>query len=1004
MGQVSDRKKTKFNAPLLAVIVVLLAAGMALTGWVFRLEDRRMREDFLIRARILKSMIDPQRILRLSGSEADLQTATYQRLKEQLSLARSSSPECRFTYLMGRRPDGQVFFFMDSEPPDSPDNSPPGQIYTEISKPMRDVFATGKEVVVGPVADRWGQWVSAAVPIADPQTGKIIAVLGVDIAARNWTALIFYHSLPPAFITLLIFLVLEAFLFIQRRSEREKMRLSVSRAALQQSTESFRKLIENMTDGMAIYRAVDEGKNFVFVNLNKAGERISKVKREDIVGKKVTEVFPAAADIGLLEVLRRVWSSGASEYLPGILYKDERIEHWTENYVLRLSSGLVVSLYSDVSKRRHAEEEIKSLAKFLDESPRPILRISVDGRLLFVNRAGLKRLADWNLQIAQPAPAVLRDLAFKALESSLSQHADIAYGQQVYSFYATPVIESGYVNLYAVDITERTKMEEELKRKTEFLEAQTEASLDGLLVVDENGKKVLTNRRLLELWQVPQDIAVDANDEALLQYVVNRVKNPDEFLAKVKYLYAHRSETSKDEIEFKDGMIFERYSSPVIDKNGKYFGRIWTFRDITERKQSERKILEYTKRLGYLTKYANDLIMLLDENFDLLEVNESAEDVYGYTRDELIGKHATYLRAPETRGTFDEQIAPAKDGGRAVYETVHLRKNGEKFPVEISVNAFDADKKRFYLAVIRDIAERKKAEEKLNQALEEERRLREVTTKMLEDNRRIRERLENSLEKLKEAQIQLVHAEKMEAVGRMASGIAHEVKNPLGIILQGINYLEGKVLSEDQGGRDVLQMMKDSVKRADGIVRALLDFSRVEELKLERHDINAVIEGAIELTRYRLKLVHVEPVCELGKGLPKIFIDRGKIEQIFVNLFNNALDAMPQGGKLYVRSYLSETKTPENKVGNRKEDGFRLGETVLAVEIEDTGTGIDESIINKIFDPFFTTKDRSEGTGLGLSIAKSMVEMHSGLIKVESEKGKGTRFTILFKVFRDGRG
>ncbi len=996
--------KAKLNKPLLVAILLLLAAGTILTAWGLRLEDRRMREDFMVGARILGSMIDPQRILRLKGSEADIASPDYQHLKKQLSLGRLANPECRFAYLMGLRPDGQVFFFMDSEPPDSKDYSPPGQIYTEISRPMRDVFTTGKEVVVGPASDRWGRWVSAAIPITDPGTGKIIAVLGVDIGARHWTSLVVYHSFPPAAVTLLLFMILGTFLLIQQRNEREKMRLSVSRMALQQSTESFQKLFENMADGIAIYRAVDEGRNFVFVNLNKAGEKISHVKREDIIGKKITEVFPAAEDIGLLEVLRRVWSSGASEYLPGILYRDQRIEHWTENYVLRLPSGLVVSIYSNIPKRKQIDEEIKSLAKFLDESPRPILRISVDGRLLFVNRAGLDQLADWRLQMAQPAPAHLRDLAFKALESNASQHADFAYGPQIYSFYVTPVIESGYVNLYGIDITERIRMEEELQRKTEFLEAQTEASLDGLLVVDENGQRVLTNKRLLELWQVPQAIAADKNDAALLEFAVSRVKNPREFLDKVNYLYAHKSETSKDEIEFKDGLVFERYSSPVIDKNGRYFGRIWTFRDITERKEAERKILEYTRRLGYLTKYANDLIILLDEDFSILEVNERAEDVYGYSRDELVGKHATFLRAPEVQEAFSRQIAPVYEGGRVLFETVHMHKNGEKFPVEINVNTFDADKKRFYLAVIRDITERKKAEEKLNQALAEEIKLREMTTSMLEDNKRIREELENSLERLKEAQMQLVHAEKMEAIGRMASGVAHEVKNPLGIILQGINYLEGKASSEEPGDLQILQMMKDSVKRADGIVRALLDFSRTEELKQECQDINAVIEGVMELMKHRFKLQPVELVFHLERNLPKIFIDRGKIEQVFVNLFNNALDAMPRGGRLSVRSYLFEMKALEEKVGNRKGDGFRTGEQVVVTEIEDTGVGIGEDIVNKVFDPFFTTKDRSEGTGLGLSIAKNIIEMHNGLIKVESTKGKGTKFTIFFRLFKEGRG
>jgi PAS domain S-box-containing protein len=150
------------------------------------------------------------------------------------------------------------------------------------------------------------------------------------------------------------------------------------------------------------------------------------------------------------------------------------------------------------------------------------------------------------------------------------------------------------------DITERKQTEEELLWKTAFLESQVEANLDGVLVVDSNNQKILTNKRLIEMWKVPQHIAEDKNDTSLLQYVVSQTKYPEQFLEKVKYLYAHKDETSRDEIEFKNGMVFDRYSSPVIDKSGKYFGRIWTFRDITDRKWAEHKLLEYQKHLKQL--------------------------------------------------------------------------------------------------------------------------------------------------------------------------------------------------------------------------------------------------------------------------------------------------------------------------------------------------------------------------------------------------------------------
>ena len=135
-----------------------------------------------------------------------------------------------------------------------------------------------------------------------------------------------------------------------------------------------------------------------------------------------------------------------------------------------------------------------------------------------------------------------------------------------------------------LDISELKRAEEELRLNAALLEAQVESSLDGILVVDGQGKRIITNQRLLDLWNVPQSIIDQEKDEALLEYVVGRTKNPGQFLEKVTYLYNHPDETSRDEIEFKDGLVMDRYSSPVIGPDGRYYGRIWTFRDVTDRK------------------------------------------------------------------------------------------------------------------------------------------------------------------------------------------------------------------------------------------------------------------------------------------------------------------------------------------------------------------------------------------------------------------------------------
>jgi len=147
------------------------------------------------------------------------------------------------------------------------------------------------------------------------------------------------------------------------------------------------------------------------------------------------------------------------------------------------------------------------------------------------------------------------------------------------------------------DITERKKAEEELLFKSALLEAQSETSIDGILVVDNEGKSILFNKRFGEMWNIPQEILDTKDDEKMLQYVLNQLKYPEKFLTKVQYLYAHQDEKSRDEIEFKDGKVFDRYSSPLMDSNGKYHGRIWYFRDITKQKKAEETLKQRAEEL-----------------------------------------------------------------------------------------------------------------------------------------------------------------------------------------------------------------------------------------------------------------------------------------------------------------------------------------------------------------------------------------------------------------------
>lgn len=250
----------------------------------------------------------------------------------------------------------------------------------------------------------------------------------------------------------------------------------------------------------------------------------------------------------------------------------------------------------------------------------------------------------------------------------------------------------------------------------------------------------------------------------------------------------------------------------------------------------------------------------------------------------------------------------------------------------------------------------------------------------------------------------LIQAEKMNAVGRLASGIAHEVKNPLGIIRQGADYLEGKLSSSpEKNVSEILGIIKDNIKRADDIVNTLVDFSRASKLERKPEDINSILESSLILIQHRAMLEDIRIIRELGRDLPNVSVDKSKMEQVFINIFLNAIQAMPRGGNLFLRTYQARLSEPKSSAARRGEDYFSAGEKVLIVEVEDTGIGIPEENLKKVFDPFFTTKEPGQGTGLGLSVTENILNMHKGLMEIESKEGKGTKVIITLKISDGGQ-
>jgi PAS domain S-box-containing protein len=273
-----------------------------------------------------------------------------------------------------------------------------------------------------------------------------------------------------------------------------------------------------------------------------------------------------------------------------------------------------------------------------------------------------------------------------------------------------------------VRVKERTaelaKANEALKWKTALLEAQVNASIDGILVVDHSGKKVLQNQRATDLLGVPQHIADDDDDDKQLRWVTSVIKNSEQFTEKVAYLNAHPKEISRDEIELKDGTILDRYSSPVVGTDGKYYGRIWTFRDITERKQAEGLLRASEERYRSLFE-ANPLPMWIYdlETLSFLEINDAAISHYGYRREEFLSMTIADIRPTADKPALLANIAHATDhaiDNAGVWR--HRKKDGSMIDVEITSHVLDYSGRRAELVLVFDITERKATEKALQEA------------------------------------------------------------------------------------------------------------------------------------------------------------------------------------------------------------------------------------------------------------------------------------------------
>lgn len=258
--------------------------------------------------------------------------------------------------------------------------------------------------------------------------------------------------------------------------------------------------------------------------------------------------------------------------------------------------------------------------------------------------------------------------------------------------------------------------------------------------------------------------------------------------------------------------------------------------------------------------------------------------------------------------------------------------------------------------------------------------------------------LQNAYSTVKETQGQLIQAEKMNVIGELASGVAHEVKNPLATIKYGIDFLKMTLENPNDKVALTLKSIEEAVEKANDIIKDLLDFSSLSTIHKSTEDINKVIESSLHLIVHHCDTHRIKITKELKADLPQLDIDRNRVEQVLVNVLMNSILVLKEGGEIVIKTYSKEFTQEDAAWLDRRGMNLRYGDPIVIVDVDDTGPGIPEENLHKIFDPFFTTRRGQGGVGLGLSIARTIMKNHNGYIEVDNHENGGARARLIFKV------
>jgi two-component system, cell cycle sensor histidine kinase and response regulator CckA len=768
----------------------------------------------------------------------------------------------------------------------------------------------------------------------------------------------------------------------RRGSNRDVTEKRQAEIILRESEERYRLLIETANEGIW---TMDTDHRTMYIN--QAMADMLGYAPSEIIGKRVEE-FLFSEDMSFHQERMEQRHAGGDEVYERRFKRRDGSSLWTlvSAKALKDDQGHFLgsfAMFTDITERRAAEEMLHQKNRQLQETVLELEKVqnmlqlvieSIPVRVFWKNRdsrfLGCNSLFardagfdhphelfgqdDFAMKWAEQADLYRAD-DLSVMESGLSKMNIVEpqttpMGSRIWLSTSKVPLHSSDGEIFGIlgvyeDITERKLAEDRLIRSEQKFRSILDQAAEVILLHDLQGRFLDVNQQACR--------SLGYSKEELLTMNFSDI-DPEAIAGGAYQLWASIAEgkrfTFESRLKCKDGSIFpvEVSLGPIeVEEETLVLG---ISRDVTERNRSEQELRDSEARFKALHNASFGGIAIHDQGI-ILECNQGLSEMTGYSEAELIGMDGLLLLAEQSRNTVRQNIL---SGYEKPYEVLGLRKDGTEFPVRLEARNIPYKGQPVRTVEFRDISESKRAEE---------------ARKTLQD--------------------QLTQAQKLESVGRLAGGVAHDFNNMLGVIL-GHADMAMEQIDPSHELFEALKEIRKAAERSADLTRQLLAFARRQTVSPKILDLNETVEGMLKMLR-RLIGEDINLAWLPARSLWPVKVDPSQIDQVLANLCVNARDAIAGIGKITI-----ETGTTffDNDYCTRH-PGFVPGDFVM-LAISDNGCGMDAKTLGRIFEPFFTTKGVGEGTGLGLSTVYGVVKQNNGFINVYSESGHGTTFKLYF--------